>query len=60
MFYRLERDCNGGGVIIYVREDISSKILEKNKSPQNVEGMFVELNFRKGKWLLFRTYYLPS
>ena len=49
MFYRLERNCNGGGVIIYIREDISSKILEKNKSPQEDEGMFVELNFRKGK-----------
>ena len=60
MSYRLERNCNGGGVIIYVREDIPSKILEKNKLPQDVEGMFVELNFRKAKWLLFRTYYSPS
>ena len=49
MSYRLERNCNGGGVIIYVREDIPSKILEKHKLPQDVEGMFVKLNFRKTK-----------
>ena len=27
MLYRLDRNRNGGGVIIYVREDIPSKIL---------------------------------
>ena len=56
MPYRFDRNRNGGGVIIYVREGISSKILEKHKLPQDVEGMFVELNFRKIKWLLSGTY----
>ena len=51
--YRLDRNRNGGGVIIYVMEDLPSKILEKHNIPQNFEGMFVELNFRKIKWLLF-------
>ena len=41
--------------MIYVREYIPSKILEKHKLPQDVEDMFVELNFRKIKSLLFRT-----
>ena len=59
MLYRLDRNRNRGGVIIYVREDIPSKILEKHKLPQDVEGMFVELNFRKIKWLLFGTYHPP-
>ena len=58
--YRLDRNRNGGGVIIYIREDTPSKILEKHKLPQDVEGMFVELNFRKIKWLLFGTYHPPS
>ena len=49
MPYRLDSNRNGGGVIIYVREDIPSKILEKHKLPQDVEGMFVKLNFRKTK-----------
>ena len=40
---RLDRNCNGGCVIIYVREDIPSKILEKHKLPQHIEGQFIEL-----------------
>ena len=36
--YRLDRNRNGGGIIIYVREHIPSKILEKHKLPQDVEG----------------------
>ena len=59
MPYRLDRNRNDGGVIIYVMEDIPSKILEQHKLPQDVEGMFVELNFRKIKWLLFGTYHPP-
>ena len=58
--YRLDRNHNGGGVIIYVRDDIPSKILEKHKLPQDIEAMFIELNFRKVKWLLFGTYHPPS
>ena len=54
------RNRNGGGVIIYVREDIPRKILEKHKLPQDIEGMFLELNFRKIKWLLFGDYHPPS
>ena len=60
MPYKFDRKRNGGGVIIYVREDIPSKILEKHKLPQVVEGMFLELNFRKIKWLLFGIYHTLS
>ena len=60
MPYRLDRNRNGGGVINYVRGDIPSKILEKHKLPHDIEGIFIELNFRKVKWLLFGTYQLPS
>ena len=50
MPYRLDRNRNEG-VKIYVREDIPSKILERHKLPQDIEGMFIELNFRKIKWM---------
>ena len=60
MPYRLDKSCNGGGVIIYVKEEIPSKFLKKHKLPQDIKGMFIELNFRKIKWLLFRTYHPPS
>ena len=60
MPYRLDRNRNGGGVIIYVREDIPSKILKKHLFPNDIEGIFVEINFRKSKWLLCGIYHPPS
>ena len=57
---RLDRNRNGGGIIIFVREDIPSKMLQKHKLPQYIEGMFTELNFRKIKWLSIGMYRLPS
>ena len=47
-------------VMIYIREDIPSKRLDTHVSPYDMEGLFVELNFRKCKWLLFGTYHPPS
>ena len=58
--YRLDRNKNGGGVMIFIRETISSKKLEKHIFPNDVESIFVELNFRKCKWLLCGTYHRPS
>ena len=47
----------GGGGLLYVREDIPSKLL-KNTSfrNNNIEAMFVEINLRKKKWLLSCSY----
>ena len=47
--YRLERNKNGGGVMIFIRDTISSNILEKRIFPNDVESIFVQLNFRKCK-----------
>ena len=60
MPYRLNRNRNGGGVIIYIREHIPSKILEKHKLHHDIEDIFIELNFRKAKWLFFGAYHPPS
>ena len=49
--YRLDRNRNGGGIVIYVREDIPNRMLTKHNFPDNIEGLFIELNFRKSKWL---------
>ena len=54
--YRLDRNRNGGGVMIYVREDIPSKQLDKHIFTKNIEGLFVEINLRKTKLLLFGSY----
>ena len=52
---RRDRNNEGGGLLIYIREDIPCKVL-KNHLPNNVEGLFVELNLRNKKWLLFGGY----
>ena len=58
--YRLYRNKNGGGIITFIRDAISSKILEKRDFPNDVESVFVELNFRKCKWLFCGTYHPSS
>ena len=57
--YRFDRNRNGDGVLIYIREDIPKKLLADHKLP-HVTTIFVELNLRKRKWLLFESYHPPS
>ena len=38
--------------MIYVRGDIPSKMLTKHNLSEDIEVAFIELNFRKCKWLL--------
>ena len=51
--YRLYRNCHGGGIFVYVREDIPSKLIQMNSS---VKSIFFELNLRKKKWLVNCSY----
>ena len=54
--FQLDRDVNGGGVIIYVKEDIPVKLLKDHATPKNVDGIFQEMNLKKYKWFLFGGY----
>ena len=54
--YRLAKNRNGRSLMIYVRDDIPSKMLTKHDLPEDIEAGFIELNFRKCKWLLCATY----
>ena len=45
--YRLNRNRNGGGTIIYVRADIPIRILTKHNFKYDIKGLFIELKFRK-------------
>ena len=58
--FTLDRNQKGGGILIYVRGDIPSKLLIKHSFPNDIEALFVEINVRKSKWLLFGTYHPPS
>ena len=51
--FRRDRTCMGGGILVYVKENISAKILN---ILETIEGIFIELNLKCNKWLLFCTY----
>ena len=48
------------GILLYIREDLPCKELKLHRHPSDNEGIFVEVNLRKTKWLLFATYPTPS
>ena len=45
---------------MYVREDETCRELKGYNLPNDIEKIFIELNLRKVKWLLFSTYDPPS
>ena len=54
--YRLDRCSNGGGILLYVKDYISSRLLTNHRLPNNVECLFTEINIRNKKWLLCCSY----
>ena len=53
--HRLDRNCNGGGILLYIREDIPSKLLSIERDL--TEAFFVEINLHnKKKWLISCSY----
>ena len=54
--FRFIFDCNinGGGIMLYVREDIPTKLLSHDFP--GVESFFVEINLHKKKWLINCSY----
>ena len=48
--FRLDRDNNGGGIILFVREGIPCKLLSVENHPMKVS--YPEINLEKTKWLL--------
>ena len=54
--FRADRNKNGGGVIIYFREDIPSREMTVHPTAINFVGIFFEINLKKSKWLLFGGY----
>ena len=51
--YRLDRNGNGAGILLCIREDILSTLLDSDLS---IERFFVELTIRKKTWLLCSSY----
>ena len=52
--FRSDRNAKGGGILMYVRDDIPFKSIPMRNS--TTEGFFIELKLRKKKWLLCCSY----
>ena len=50
--FRVDRDRFGGGILLYVRQDLPCKELTYQNRPENMETIFLEVNFRKTKYIL--------
>ena len=46
--------------MIFIRDDIPSRVLMKHVFPDDFKDLFIELNFRKTKLLFFGTYHPPT
>ena len=54
--YGLDRNSNGGGILLYVRDGVPSPLLTDYEIKANLELFFVEVNIRKKKLLLGCSY----
>ena len=52
--FRQTRNRNSGGIMLYIRNDIPAKVVSTDN--WSIESFYVELNFRKKKWLLICSY----
>ena len=58
--FRLDRNSNGGGLLVYVRDDIPSFQLKSFSFKDDIECICFEINLRRKKWALFCIYRPPS
>ena len=52
--FRLDQNRNGGGIMLFIRNDIPAKVVSTDGRP--IKRFYVELNVRKKKWLLNCSY----
>ena len=53
---RRERDCYETGILLYIRNNIPHNFLINLKISENLDGVFVELNFSRKNWLVCCSY----
>ena len=56
----MDRNKNGGGILLYVNQDIPGKIINTFPFPDEFEIMIFEFYISNKKWLLFGAYKPPS
>ena len=56
---RLDITSKRGGMLVYIKSSLPSKILSNFKLPENIQAIPFELNLRKEKWLFVSIYKPP-
>ena len=54
--FRLDRTDEGGGIMLYVWEEIPSKLIQLAYCKPDTEYFLVNVNLRRKKWLLVCSY----
>ena len=54
--YRFDRNKDEGGILVYIREDIRSKLLNISYIAWYIECLGIEVNLQKVKWLVICSY----
>ena len=57
---RRDRKLGGGGLLLYVNENIPTRALLNQNIPNDIETICIEINLRKQKWLLIGIYHPPN
>ena len=57
---RLDRNGEGGGLLVHVKSDITMRQLKSFKFEIDMECICFEINLRGKKWVLFSIYRPPS
>ena len=58
-FMKLEIPSKCGGMSVYIKSSLPSRIMSNFKLPENTQVILFVLNLRKEKWLFLRIYKLP-
>ena len=58
--FRRDRNCFGGGLMVYVNENIPWRELYPEQNDSNFEIIFLEITLRNRKWLLIGLYKPPG
>ena len=57
--YRMDRNRFGGGIMIFIREDIPSKLMSNHTFPNDIESLLIAINLNKSTFLLLGGYRPP-
>ena len=58
--YRLDVNSRSGGLLLYVKSSIPSRLLQCGNICSSIQAIPIEINLRKEKWLMISIYRPPT